>query len=307
MRPLSPSRCIFWKEGTGTEPDWDNLDKVASVGKVVRGCEVRTVDGEIQVKSPSVMKGYYNDEELTKEAITDDGWLRTGDIGYVDEDNYLFLTGRKKNLIILSNGENVAPEPIENMFINDNLVEEIIVVGDDDVIAAEIDIIKEMGVEIKCGVEVGKDITIQQLRDEGYESFCLAIGAQAGAKLNIPGEDLVGVFSGVDFLHAAEDKAPAIGNNVAVIGGGNVAMDVARAAIRLGADVTVVYRRKEENMPADPEEVAEAKAEGVKFVFEHKPVEIIGKDGKVCALKCDKGEETISAANVDDHVIGFDV
>lgn len=121
-----------------TAPDWNRIDKVASVGKVVRNCVIRTVDGEIQVKSPSVMLGYYNDEERTKEALTEDGWLCTGDLGYVDDENFLFLTGRKKNLIILSNGENVAPEPIENLFINDNLVEEIIVMGDDDVVAAEI-------------------------------------------------------------------------------------------------------------------------------------------------------------------------
>lgn len=121
-----------------TAPDWERVEKVASVGKVVRDCIVRTVDGEIQVKSPSVMMGYYNDPELTKEALTEDGWLRTGDLGYEDEDGFLYLTGRKKNLIILSNGENVAPEPIENLFINDNLVEEIIVIGDDDVVAAEI-------------------------------------------------------------------------------------------------------------------------------------------------------------------------
>lgn len=121
-----------------TAPDWDRTDKVASVGKVVKGCIIKTVDGEIRVKSPSVMMGYYNEPELTAEAITEDGWLCTGDLGYVDEENFLYLTGRKKNLIILSNGENVAPEPIENMFINDNLVEEIIVMGDDDVVAAEI-------------------------------------------------------------------------------------------------------------------------------------------------------------------------
>lgn len=121
-----------------TAPVWEDTEKVASVGKVVKGCFIRTVDGEIQVKSPSVMMGYYNDPELTKEAITEDGWLCTGDLGYVDDENYLFLTGRKKNLIILSNGENVAPEPIENLFINDNLVEEIIVMGDDDVVVAEI-------------------------------------------------------------------------------------------------------------------------------------------------------------------------
>ena len=161
---------------------------------------------------------------------------------------------------------------------------------------AEIDILKEMGVEFKCGVEVGKDITIQQLRDEGYKGFYLAIGAQKSAPLGVPGEDLKGVFGGVDFLREVNlGKKPKIGKTVAVVGGGNVAMDVARAAVRLGAEVTVVYRRKEENMPADPDEVKEAKAEGVKFVFEHKPVEIVGKDGKVTALKCDAGEVKASA------------
>lgn len=129
MSECSPKICA---------PDWDRIDKVASVGKVVKRCEIRTVEGEIQVKSPSVMMGYYKDPERTKEALTEDGWLRTGDLGYVDDENYLYLTGRKKNLIILSNGENVAPEPIESMFVNDDLVEEIVVLGDDDVVAAEI-------------------------------------------------------------------------------------------------------------------------------------------------------------------------
>ncbi len=161
---------------------------------------------------------------------------------------------------------------------------------------AEIDILREMGVEFKCGVEVGKDITIQQLRDEGYKGFYLAIGAQKSAPLGVPGEELKGVFGGVDFLREVNlGKKPKIGKTVAVVGGGNVAMDVARAAVRLGADVTVVYRRKEENMPADPDEVKEAKAEGVKFIFEHKPVEILGKDGKVTAIKCDAGEVKASA------------
>ena len=165
-----------------------------------------------------------------------------------------------------------------------------------DALNAEIDVLKEMGVEFKCGVEVGKDITIQQLRDEGYKGFYIAIGAQKSAAIGVPGEDLKGVWGGVDFLREVNlGKKPSIGKKVAVIGGGNVAMDVARSAVRLGAEVTVVYRRKEENMPADPEEVAEAKAEGVKFVFEHKPVEIIGKDGKVSALKCDKGEMKFSS------------
>ena len=169
-----------------------------------------------------------------------------------------------------------------------------------DSLNAEIDILREMGVEFKCGVEVGKDITIQQLREEGYKGFYLAIGAQKAAPLGVPGENLKGVMGGIDFLREVNlGKKVKVGKKVAVVGGGNVAMDVARTAIRLGADVTVVYRRKESDMPADPEEVAEAKEEGVKFVFEHKPVEIIGKSGKAVALKCDKGDveaDTVIAA-----------
>ena len=119
-------------------PDWNRPDKVASIGKIVNRCEVRIVDGEIQVKSPSVMMGYYKDPENTAEAITDDGFLCTGDLGYLDDEGFLYLTGRKKNLIILSNGENVAPEQIENMFENESIVEDILVFEENDVITAEI-------------------------------------------------------------------------------------------------------------------------------------------------------------------------
>ena len=94
-------------------PDWSRTDKTSSVGRLVDRCQVRIVDGEIQVKSPSVMMGYYGDPENTRAALTDDGWLRTGDLGRLDEENFLYLTGRRKNLIILANGENVAPEEIE--------------------------------------------------------------------------------------------------------------------------------------------------------------------------------------------------
>lgn len=160
-----------------------------------------------------------------------------------------------------------------------------------DVVKSEIEVLREMGVEFRCGVEVGKDVTIQQLRDEGYKAFYVAIGAQKAAPLGVPGEDLEGVIGGIDFLRKVNNgENVKVGKKVAVIGGGNVAMDVARTALRLGADVTVVYRRKEEDMRAAADEVAEAKAEGVKFVFEHKPVEVIGSDGKVAALKCDCGD-----------------
>lgn len=121
-----------------SSPDWSRPDKVASVGKIVDGCQVRIVDGEIQVKSPSVMMGYYKDPERTAEAITEDGWLCTGDIGYADEENFLYLTGRKKNLIIMSNGENVAPEQLENLFEDERLIEDILVYGEDDIICAEV-------------------------------------------------------------------------------------------------------------------------------------------------------------------------
>ena len=161
------------------------------------------------------------------------------------------------------------------------------------VLDAEIDVLKELGVIFRCGVEVGKDVTIQQLREQGFDAFYLAVGAQKSASLGIPGEELQGVWGGIDFLREVNAGArPEIGKKVIVVGGGNVAMDVARTAVRLGANVTVAYRRKESDMPADPAEVAEAKEEGVQFLFEHRPVEIESKNGKVTALVCE-GEKKI--------------
>ena len=156
-----------------------------------------------------------------------------------------------------------------------------------DVVNAEIDVLRQMGVEFKCGVEVGKDISIQELRDQGYKGFYLAIGAQKSAPIGIPGEELEGVFGGVEFLRDVNlGGKPAIGKKCAVIGGGNVAMDVCRTALRLGAEDTyIIYRRSQAEMPADPQEVEEAMEEGVKFRFLNAPSEIIGSDGKVCGLK----------------------
>lgn len=119
-------------------PDYERPDKVESVGRIVTGATVRIVDGEIQVKSPSVMLGYYNDPELTKEALTEDGYLCTGDIGYVDDEDFLYLNGRKKNLIILSNGENVSPENIEKLFDGEPLIADIVAYGQEDRIIAEV-------------------------------------------------------------------------------------------------------------------------------------------------------------------------
>ena len=150
----------------------------------------------------------------------------------------------------------------------------------------EIEVLEKMGVKFRMNTEVGKDVTIQQLRDEGYKGFYVAIGAQKSSKLRIPGEELQGVYGGVDFLREVNlGNKPEVGKKCAVIGGGNVAMDVCRTAVRLGAETYVIYRRSEDEMPADKEEVAEAREEGVKFCFLNAPVEIIGEEGKVKALK----------------------
>ena len=150
----------------------------------------------------------------------------------------------------------------------------------------EIAVLEKMGVKFRMNTEVGRDVTIDELRKDGYKGFYVAIGAQKLARLNIPGEDLNGVYGGVEFLREVNlGNKPEIGRKCAVIGGGNVAMDVCRTAVRLGAETYVIYRRSEAEMPADKEEVAEAKAEGVKFCFLNAPAEILGSDGKVTGLK----------------------
>ena len=114
---------------------WDN--KAGSVGKLLPNCEGKIVDEEIWVKGSSIMLGYYKMPEETAEVL-EDGWLKTGDLGYIDEDNFVYITGRKKNLIILANGENVSPEEIENQIYKADLVKEIIVREKDKIIQAEI-------------------------------------------------------------------------------------------------------------------------------------------------------------------------
>ena len=154
-----------------------------------------------------------------------------------------------------------------------------------DVIKAEIKVLKDLGVKFKTGVEVGKDITLDKLRKDGFKAIYLAVGASKGAKVGCPGDDMEGVFTGIDFLREVNlGNKPAIGKAVAVIGGGNVAIDVARAAVRLGAKTTIVYRRDRDAMPAADDEIEEAIEEGVKFKFLAAPAEITG-DGKAAELK----------------------
>ncbi len=157
---------------------------------------------------------------------------------------------------------------------------------DKKVVEAEIDVIRELGVEIKCGVEVGKDVTIQQLRDEGYKGFYVAIGAQGGRKLGVDGEDSEGVISGIDFLRdVAFERIPKLSGNVIVVGGGNVAVDVARTAVRYGAKkVTMLCLEQRDEMPAADDEVLEAEEEGIVVECGWGPKEIVAKKGKVTSV-----------------------
>lgn len=148
-----------------------------------------------------------------------------------------------------------------------------------DVVLSEIEVLKELGVEFKTGIEVGRDISLNELRVQGYKAFYMAIGAQKSAPIGIPGEELDGVYGGIDFLRSTlTGKHVKLGERVAVIGGGNVSVDVARSAIRLGAkEVTLIYRRGRDELKADPEEIEDALNEGVKLHLLASPVEIIGK------------------------------
>lgn len=161
-----------------------------------------------------------------------------------------------------------------------------------DVVLSEIEVLKELGVEFKTGVELGKDVSLNELRAQGYKAFYMAIGAQKSSSIGIPGEDFEGVYGGIDFLRSTlTGKSIVLGDKVAVIGGGNVSVDVARSAIRLGAkDVTLVYRRGRDELKADPEEIEDALNEGVRLHLLASPVEIIGANGKVSALKLEKME-----------------
>lgn len=154
------------------------------------------------------------------------------------------------------------------------------------VVQAEIDVIKEMGVEIKTGIEVGKDITIDELRKQGYKAFYLAIGCQGSRKAGIEGEDAKGVMSAVDFLKEAGTKESfPINGDVVVIGGGNVAIDVARTSVRTGKNKVSMYCLEGENeMPASDEEVAEAKEEGIEVNCGWGPKKILTENGEVTGI-----------------------
>ncbi|WP_189260280.1 FAD-dependent oxidoreductase [Pseudobutyrivibrio ruminis] len=148
---------------------------------------------------------------------------------------------------------------------------------ENNVIDAEIDIIKELGVDIKCGVEVGKDISLDELRSQGYKAFYVAIGCQGGNKPGVPGDDAIGTATAVDFLHeVSENEAYDIKGDLVVIGGGNVAIDVARSARRVGNEkVSMFCLETRDIMPASPEEIEIVEAEGVELNCGWGPKEVL--------------------------------
>lgn len=155
-----------------------------------------------------------------------------------------------------------------------------------DIIEAEVDVLRQMGVDIRLGVEVGKDVTLKQLREEGYKAFYIAIGCQGGRGINVPGEDAEGVMKGVDLLHTViDDESYTLSGDTVVIGGGNVAIDVSRTAVRCGSSkVTQVSLETRDIMPALPEEIELAESEGIELQGGWGPKEILTENGKVTGI-----------------------
>jgi NADPH-dependent glutamate synthase beta subunit-like oxidoreductase len=154
------------------------------------------------------------------------------------------------------------------------------------ILKQEIDNILSLGVELDCNVKVGVNVPLDQLRNE-YDAIFLGVGAQKGVSINIPGKDAENVFTGVEFLRQVNTgKWVELGNDVVVIGGGNTAMDCARVAKRLGANVSVVYRRTRMEMPAITAEIDEAMEERIMFRYHTNPTKLILDEGRVVGLLC---------------------
>lgn len=187
-----------------------------------------------------------------------------------------------------------------------------------EVIDREVEMITDLGVELRLNTRLGVDVTVEQLKGEGFEAFLVAIGAHGAYKLMIPGEEnFPQVINAVDFLRRVslgDRRSP--GKRVAVIGGGNVAIDAARSCIRLGCEqVTLVYRRSRMEMPAHAEEVHQAEEEGVSCCFLTVPKEVQGADGKVTGLLClraelgqpdERGRRRPVAIEGSDHLLAVD-
>lgn len=152
-----------------------------------------------------------------------------------------------------------------------------------DIVRAEIEILRELGVKFVTGCEIGKEKTIANLREEGFEAFFVAVGASEGRKIGVEGEDCLNVLSGIDMLKSVSlGENIKLGSNTIVIGGGNVAIDVSRTATRIGGDnVKMVCLESFENMPALEEEIDEAKQEGIEIINSFGPKELVVENGKV--------------------------
>ena len=167
-----------------------------------------------------------------------------------------------------------------------------------DVIAAEIEVLETMGVEFRFGIDVGSDVTIQQLRDEGYKAFYIAIGARGGRMAGVPGEDAKGVMSGIEFLNRVnkDEEHMKLSGKTVVIGGGNVAMDVARTALRAGSDDVSMYcLESRDEMPAAKDEIEEALEENISINNGWGPKEIITENGRVKAVVLKKCTSVFNA------------
>ena len=167
-----------------------------------------------------------------------------------------------------------------------------------DVIAAEIEVLKTMGVGLRFGIDVGSDVTIQQLRDEGYKAFYIAIGARGGRMAGVPGEDAKGVMSGIEFLNKVnkDEEHMKLSGKTVVIGGGNVAMDVARTALRAGSDDVSMYcLESRDEMPAAKDEIEEALEENISINNGWGPKEIITENGRVKAVVLKKCTSVFNA------------
>lgn len=157
-----------------------------------------------------------------------------------------------------------------------------------EILAREVRMIERLGVDIQCNQMLGRDFTLQGLKDDGYEAVFLGVGAPDGLTLGLPGEDAEGVYESISFLREYNIRGSVpVGKHVVIIGGGNAAIDAARTAARLNAEtVTVLYRRTREQMPAYDEEIEEAESEGVKLQLLTSPEEIIVEEGKVVGIRC---------------------
>ena len=159
-----------------------------------------------------------------------------------------------------------------------------------DVVQAEIDVLREMGVQFRCGVEVGRDVTIAQLREQGYQGFYVAVGLQSGGRLNIPGDDAQGVTAGIDFMRRVNGgQETKLEGRVVVIGGGNIAADVARTAVRCGAESVDLYCLESyDDMPMGPEDRGECERDGITIHAGWGQTEIVTENGHAAGIRLRK-------------------